>query len=133
MKAYFDAQKKAQEAKEVPKPPQGRGDSAKRPEAPRPGPDRFGFRNGLERLSTSIDLSRRSTRESPDEVAAVDVKRFLEERNSKGDWAKVDYPAGMFKYLRDLKGKLADSGTREKLPRGDELKVAVERALDQFE
>ncbi len=132
MKAYFDAQRKIQEAREVPKPAAGRGDSAKRPEAPA-APDMHGFRNRLEALSTSLDLSRRSTRERPDETAAVDVKRFLEERNAKNDWARVDYPAGMFRYLRDLRAKLADPGMREQLPRGDELKAAVEKALDQFE
>lgn len=133
MKAWFDLQKKQEAVKEMPKPAEGRGDSAKRPEAEPAEPNMVGFRNTLETLAKSIDLAKRSTRESPDEVAAVDVKRFLEERNKKEDWGKVDYPAGMFRYLRDLKGKLEDPGTREQLPHGEALRAAVGQALKQFE
>ncbi len=132
MKAYFDRQRKDQESREQPKPAEGRGPAAAKEAAPA-GTNMVGFRNTLETLVSSVELSKRSTRESPDELASVEIKRFLAERNSKNDWAKVEYPAGMFRLLRQLKTQLADTGVRERLPHGDALKAAVETALDQFE
>ncbi len=132
MKSYFDRQKKQEAPKEMPKQKEGRGDSAERPNGHKEGPDMNGFLQRMQTLEASIRDSRRSTRGSVDEEAAVDVLRFLRE-HTEAMAAATERPKGIVSYLRELNAQLRDPALLEKLPRGDVLKKHVADALGKFE